>query len=204
MKRKIIALAVLVAAIFTFSACEGGSDGGLCFHNWEKIESEETLFAAATCLAPATYLQVCSKCGAKGSPYESGEKADHSYVNNAKEETLAVAATCTAQASYYESCEYCDKLGEKTFTSGAMKPHNYQNIAMNDTVVNGATCSTSATYRQSCTECGARNTIFFQLGPAIPHTDTDGDFMCDHCLRPLKVFDDVPVNNLAGRHEFAN
>ncbi|MBQ7363498.1 MAG: hypothetical protein IJW48_03490 [Clostridia bacterium] len=202
MKRKIIALTLIVSAILTFSACGGGGDIEICFHDWQKEETEENLYQAATCQSPAIYFSVCSECGAKGSSYESGEKGEHSYKDEAVDGALFSAATCTAAAVYYKSCEYCGKLGEETFSHGSARAHTYVEIASVDTLAAKANCSSPSIYKLSCSECGKMGSTTFTLGPKMPHSDTEGDFMCDHCMRPLKVFDDVPVDNLAGRHEF--
>ena len=204
MKRKIIALALIISAIFAFSSCESGDVTGVCFHKWEKSESETTLVSAATCKSGAIYNSVCSKCGEMGAPYETGDKSDHSYGEIVVEDALLSEATCTAAAVYYKSCEYCGKLSEETFSSGKTKPHNYVNIASAATLSVSATCSNPSTYVQSCQDCGARGVLIFTLGPTMPHSDTHGDFMCDHCNKPLKVFNDVSVDQLAGRHEFGN
>ena len=204
MKRKIIALALLISAFFTLFSCSGSDPDELCFHSWEKTESEEYLKESATCSSPAVYYSVCSKCGAKGSPFESGSKSDHSYVENATDETLASAATCTSQATYYKSCEYCGKLSDEVFAYGTANAHNYIKVASTETLKSGATCSEPNTYYMSCADCQKRSSTVFTLGPTMPHSDTEGDFMCDHCMKPLKVFDDASVENLAGRHEFGN
>ncbi len=203
MKRKIIALALIISAIFALAAC-GGDDTGLCFHDWQKEETEENLSSAATCQSAPIYFSVCSKCGAKGSPYESGEIGEHTFVQNPTAEALLSAATCTVAAVYYKSCEHCGKLDEETFSYATAKAHRYEEIANAQTLTQGATCSSPSIYRMSCADCGKIGTTPFTLGPTMPHSDTEGDFMCDHCFKPLRVFDDVPVDNLAGRHEFGN
>lgn len=204
MKRKIIALSLIASAILSLSAC-GGNEGDLCFHDWQKAESEDTLHQAATCQSPAVYLSVCSKCGAKGSSYETGEKIEHSYTETASKEALATAATCTAPATYYKSCEFCGKLSEETFEYGTAIAHTYVKVASTETLKSPATCSSPSTYKVSCKDCGMLGTATFTLGPTMPHKDTEGDLMCDHCMKPLEVFlDDPAVDNLAGRHEFGN
>lgn len=204
MKRKIIALALIISAIFAFSSCGGESSTGVCFHDWEKRESEETLLSAATCKSGTVYNSVCSKCGKMGSPYAVGELSDHSYAEIVDEELLVSVATCTAAAVYYKSCEHCGKVSEETFSSGKPLSHTYDNIATLEMLLSAATCSSASTYKQSCSVCGTKGPGSFTLGPTMPHTDSEGDFMCDHCNKPLKVFNDVPVDNLAGRHEFGN
>ena len=204
MKRKIIALALIISAALTFSSCDDEEVTGMCFHDWQTNETEEMLVSVANCQSGAIYNSVCSKCGEIGSPYETGEKGDHSYAELVSKETLQAEATCTGSAVYFKSCEHCGKLSEETFTSGNPKQHNFQNIATVDTLISAATCSSPSTYAQSCADCHTRGFLTFTLGPSMPHFDTHGDLMCDHCNKPLKVFDDVPVDNLAGRHEFGN
>ena len=175
MKRKIIALALIISAALTFCSCEGGDVTGICFPDWQTNETEEMLVSVANCQSGAIYNSVCSKCGEIGSPYETGAKGDHSFAELVTEEALKTAATCTAAAVYFKSCEHCGMLSDETFASGGPIAHDYQSIASEATLISAATCSSPSMYAQSCSVCHAIGFGTFTLGPAKPHSDSHGD-----------------------------
>ena len=202
MKKSLIFVLVLMLAVLALVACSG-EESELCLHEWQEEANEELLIRSATCKAPASYWSTCKLCGKKGEAFDFGERVEHSYIHNANDETLVSPATCTELAVYYESCEWCGAINtDKTFNSGICLPHNFINTANKDTIFKKSTCTNSNTYYKSCKECGILSTETFTLGPSLPHSDSQGDYMCDSCMKPLKVFDDVPVDNLTDIHHF--
>lgn len=201
MKKALILFFVILLAAIALSAC-GGDDIEICFHEWVKTPSENMLKSAATCTEPAVYYSTCTVCGEKGETFTFGEVLEHSYTNTASEEYLISVATCTEPAVYYVSCKDCGAKGEDTFESLSYAEHSYVKNASAETLAERATCQSPNLYYYSCERCGACGENTFALGPSLDHVDTHGDDMCDKCNKPLKVFDDVPTDNVTGKHEF--
>ncbi len=202
MKKAIIFIFILLLGLTVFTACAG--DGiEICFHEWENVVKEDYLKSEATCSSPAIYYSSCKLCGKTGDTFEYGSATDHSYAKIKSDKYLVSEATCNKCAVYTESCRVCGKAGENTFELMGFADHSYQNIANEDTLAEEATCLHPNTFYYSCKHCGVIDEVnTFTLGPKLPHTDSHGDMICDKCESPLEVYDDVPVDNMTGVHEF--
>jgi hypothetical protein len=216
MLRKICFLLLIVLSILALASCGNGKDdnsntdtgsedtSSVCLHTWERTQKDDLIFEEATCQSARQYFAVCSKCGIKGSPYSYGDIGAHIFGNYPSDAYLITPATCTQGAEYYKSCAFCMKTSEETFVDPILALHSYKDIMNKETFYEYATCTTPSKYRQSCSECGKLGEVIFSIGPKLPHTDTEGDYMCDFCLQPMKVFYDVPSDKLADVDELEN
>ena len=200
----------MIIAITSLAACgrDDSEDGitsvKICLHDWDRTPSAELICAEPTCTSAAKYLAVCKLCGEKGSPYEYGEKGEHLIGNYYIDEAFVSSATCSAGDTYYKSCLYCRMLSEETFEDSVRPPHDFCEIMNKDTFRSGPTCTAGSTYYRSCSVCGALDGAYFEIGAKLSHEDGNGDYMCDHCLTPMKVFEDVPSDKIADVDEIEN
>jgi hypothetical protein len=200
MSKVVVSFLVVLTVIFAMVSCGGSPDA--CSHEWCQIASDDLLASPATCKSSAIYYSRCKLCGEKGYTYQHGEKGDHHYVENPTETLMLSPATCSAQAVFYTSCEYCNNKGTNTFSSGSYLAHNYVEAASAATLLNSATCTSPSEYYVSCSACNSIGSATFNLGSPLPHRDTEGDYMCDTCMKPLRVWDDIPVDTVTDIHHF--
>ena len=203
----------MTLTLTVFVSCGGDdtpSDGGNtpsdgpCLHEWENIVSDDLIQTPATCSDPAVYYQKCKNCGEKGGkPFTSGTASDHIYTENPDSKHLVSAATCSNKAVYTESCTFCGKAGTETFEYGNTLPHTKVDAANVDTFALASTCDHANMYYYSCANCDYLYPDMFEFGPKRKHTDKHGDYICDYCDAPMKVWTDDPsVDNLTDKHEF--
>ena len=212
MLKKALIFLVLLLTLTALVSCgkddenEQTSSGSvsICLHTWDRTPSEELLYVERNCQSAEKYLAVCTKCGIKGSPYSYGTVGDHQYGEFELEACLVTPADCKNGAVYYKSCSYCGKMSTETFVGTVLARHSYGEIMNKDTFKDHATCTSAPTYYESCSVCGTFSGAVFSMGAKLPHTDTDGDYMCDFCWLPMKVFYDVPSDKLADVDKIEN
>ena len=200
MKKAFLLLLLVLSMVLLLASCKGEST--LCLHEWEQRTSEEYLVTEAVCGNAATYNSVCKKCGELGNLFTAGELGEHSYREVVSAEYCISAATCTERAVYYVSCELCGVSGEATFSAGELLDHTKAQNLTTDTLISRPTCISPATYHYSCDVCGTMLDDVFEFGPKNIHVDTHGDYMCDFCSLPLKLWDDIPTDDMADIDRF--
>ena len=188
----VASVALTVAVVTLLTGC-----GGSCEHEWQREADSTTLKHEATCQSPAVYYETCVHCGIKGETFHRGWALEHSFE---KTNTEAVSvADCHNPAVYKEVCTVCGAIGEE-YKYGKPLGHDYINIASVDTLVERLNCSHPNIFVKSCSRCGEKGEETFTLGSTSNHTETNGDEMCDVCLRPLKTYDDMDTSNKSHVH----
>ncbi len=154
MKKKLLltvsVIALLIAALFVFTACDGDPDK--CSHEWSKWKTT----TEATCTSEGVLERQCLKCltvqtdvlrtsSHKGGVASCnalavcetcgqgyGEFATHKYDVMSTEAIYKISdASCERAAEYYYSCA-CGEKSDATFTVGEPLNHNYIYISNGD------------------------------------------------------------------------
>lgn len=136
MKKKMLALALLLCAVFAFALCTAAAE---CNHNYV----EQVGRVPATCTAKGSIPYTCSKCGAQKT--EEIPMLEHDFVESAR-----IPSTCTKAGSVTYRCSMCGtEKTEKLEATG----HDWKEISKT-----APTCTEAGRTNYRCSRCGEEKT----------------------------------------------
>lgn len=136
MKKQMLALALLLCAIFAFALCTAAAE---CNHNYV----EQVGRVPATCTAKGSIPYTCSKCGAQKT--EEIPMLEHDFVESAR-----IPSTCTKAGSVTYKCSMCGtEKTEKLEATG----HDWKEISKT-----APTCTEAGRTNYRCSRCGEEKT----------------------------------------------
>lgn len=136
MKKQMLALAILLCAVFAFTLCTAAAE---CNHNYV----EQVGRVPATCTAKGSIPYTCSKCGAQKT--EEIPMLEHDFVESAR-----IPSTCTKAGSVTYRCSMCGtEKTEKLEATG----HDWKEISKT-----APTCTEAGRTNYRCSRCGEEKT----------------------------------------------
>ena len=136
MKKQMLALALLLCAVFAFELCTAAAE---CNHNYV----EQVGRVPATCTAKGSIPYTCSKCGAQKT--EEIPMLEHDFVESAR-----IPSTCTKAGSVTYKCSMCGtEKTEKLEATG----HDWKEISKT-----APTCTEAGRTNYRCSRCGEEKT----------------------------------------------
>lgn len=142
-----------------------------------RVENEEYLKSASTCVSGGEYYFSCS-CGEKGEQtFFSTKRGEHTFTAEVAEyRYLKTPSNCQEKAVYYKSCEDCGKKGDdsQTFIYGELGDCSYtkKNIGV-EYLKETATEQQATEYYFSCA-CGEKGeNTFFYGSPLVSLTEKE-------------------------------
>lgn len=136
MKKQMLALALLLCAVFAFALCTAAAE---CNHNYV----EQVGRVPATCTAKGSIPYTCSKCGAQKT--EEIPMLEHDFVESAR-----IPSTCTKAGSVTYKCSMCGtEKTEKLEATG----HDWKEISKT-----APTCTEAGRTNYRCSRCGEEKT----------------------------------------------
>lgn len=136
MKKQMLALALLLCAVFAFALCTAAAE---CNHNYV----EQVGRVPATCTTKGSIPYTCSKCGAQKT--EEIPMLEHDFVESAR-----IPSTCTKAGSVTYKCSMCGtEKTEKLEATG----HDWKEISKT-----APTCTEAGRTNYRCSRCGEEKT----------------------------------------------
>ncbi len=155
-------------------------------HQWKEIANVK-----ATCTEDGYIIYKCDICGFTDTQYPEDMKSEGHVWG---EEVIEKQPTCGAAGRAYQLCAKCNAKSEKYAVPAT--GHGPDVTPQYTIIVEpvAATCtSTGHNGYWKCKRCSYDEHLDessdYKVYPKLPHTDTDGDGLCDECLGKIYTDD---------------